>query len=126
MFNQVGRLQLCPHLRSAQLWQGFAPGEQPLPGIVSRATTTIPWTQPYLSQAWGGIDVDYEKPYAIEFFQDVVLAWLTEYNLDGIRFDYTVGYYIFGRPEIGASALAAWARLRAGSVPDCRAHQQPA
>ncbi len=41
-----------------------------------------------------GDELDYNNPCTEEFIADVCKFWLDEYQLDGIRFDYTLGYYI--------------------------------
>jgi len=40
---------------------------------------------------WGN-DFNHESPYTVEFFNDVLSYWMTEYSIDGFRFDFTKGF----------------------------------
>ena len=40
---------------------------------------------------WGGVDWDHFSQETTRHFQDVVRFWLTEYHIDGFRFDWTGG-----------------------------------
>lgn len=39
-----------------------------------------------------GYDFNHESPYTTSFFNDVLTYWLTEYKIDGFRFDFTKGF----------------------------------
>ena len=41
------------------------------------------------------------------FITDVCTYWLDEYKIDGIRFDYTLGYFVYGDPTRGIPRLIA-------------------
>ena len=43
------------------------------------------------SAQWG-YDFNHESTYTKTFFDDVLTYWLTEYNVDGFRFDFTKGF----------------------------------
>jgi len=43
------------------------------------------------SAQWG-YDFNHESPYTTSFFNDVLSYWLTEYKIDGFRFDFTKGF----------------------------------
>lgn len=57
--------------------------------------------------AKGGYDeeIDYNNRCTQEFIADVCKFWLDEYQLDGIRFDYTLGYFIPGDTAHGIPQL---------------------
>ena len=59
-------------------------------------------------------DIDYSNGCAQQLVFDACKYWLDEYQLDGIRFDYTIGYY---RPEDPGHGIA---RI----VADLNAHLQ--
>ncbi|MEM9721949.1 MAG: alpha-amylase family glycosyl hydrolase [Bacteroidota bacterium] len=50
-------------------------------------------------------ELDYENLCTQEFIRDVCIHWLDEYQLDGIRFDYTLGFYRESDPSVGISRL---------------------
>jgi len=57
-------------------------------------------------------DLDYNNRCTQQFIFDACRFWLDEYGLDGIRFDYTLGFYAPDRPSLGIGGL----------IPDLRAH----
>jgi len=73
-------------------------------------TDPNPGSEPYRNKDWGGVDLDYEKPAALEFVRDVMDVWFNELGIDGMRFDHTLGYYRWKDQSIGAGAVAAAAR----------------
>ena len=46
---------------------------------------------PNAINSWGGLDWDHFKAETTRYFQDVVQYWLTEYHIDGFRFDWVGG-----------------------------------
>ena len=40
---------------------------------------------------WGS-DFNHESPYTVSFFNEVLDYWMTEYKIDGFRFDFTKGF----------------------------------
>ena len=40
---------------------------------------------------WGS-DFNHESPYTVSFFNEVLYYWMTEYKIDGFRFDFTKGF----------------------------------
>jgi pullulanase len=50
-------------------------------------------------------DLDYNNPCTEQFIFDVCKFWLDEYQLDGIRFDYTLGFYREGDTTRGIPKL---------------------
>ena len=53
-----------------------------------------PWyneTCPHEPWCWG-YDFDHESPYTVEFINRVNEFWLTEFKVDGFRFDFTKGF----------------------------------
>ncbi len=73
------------------LWQD--PEESPFTGVFSR----------------GGFfeDLDFHNACTQQFVFDVCRFWLDEYRLDGIRFDYTRGYYDPAEGDRGIRRLVA-------------------
>ncbi len=73
---------------------------------------------------WGGVDWDHFSEETTRHFQDVVRFWLTEYHIDGFRFDWTGGVDYDSNhpmqpgfnPYHGISAIC-WAARQAN--PDC-------
>lgn len=56
---------------------------------------------PYTAQSFGGTfpglqDLDFNNQCTQDFIRDVCLYWVSEFKIDGIRFDNTVNYYIPG------------------------------
>ncbi|RYE17352.1 MAG: hypothetical protein EOP51_24040, partial [Sphingobacteriales bacterium] len=55
-----------------------------------------PWYNPkdsfQFTGAQYGPDVNHESPYAQKFVDDVIAYWLTDYKVDGFRFDFTKGF----------------------------------
>ncbi|KAJ9615759.1 hypothetical protein H2200_001836 [Cladophialophora chaetospira] len=56
---------------------------------------------PYTDKDFGGAfpglqDLDFEHPCCQAFIRDVCLYWISEYKIDGIRFDNTVNFYVPG------------------------------
>ena len=80
-------------------------------------TDPNPGSEPYRDHDWGGCDLDYTKPAAIEFVEDVMDVWFHELGVDGMRFDHTLGFYRWKDQSIGAGAAASVARRVGGE--DC-------
>jgi pullulanase/glycogen debranching enzyme len=56
---------------------------------------------PYTAQPFGGTfpglqDLDFNNQCTQDFIRDVCLYWISEFGIDGIRFDNTVNYYVPG------------------------------
>ncbi len=69
-----------------------------------------PEESPYIGQfERGGFfeEFDYDNLCTQEFIRDVCLYWLDAYQLDGIRFDFTVGFYREGDARAGITRLIA-------------------
>jgi 1,4-alpha-glucan branching enzyme len=69
-----------------------------------------PEESPYIgSFEKGGFfeEFDYNNQCTQEFIRDVCLYWLDTYQLDGIRFDFTVGFFRQGDSSAGISLLIA-------------------
>ena len=55
-----------------------------------------PFDSPYIGSFSGGgffEDFDYNNTCTQEFIRDVCVFWIDEYQIDGIRFDYTRGFF---------------------------------
>jgi pullulanase len=94
-----------------QLSKGAGPGT----GFPYYWLYQSPDDSPYIGGfAGAGFDdeIDYHNGCTQEFITDVCKFWLDEYQLDGIRFDYSLGYYIPGDTTQGIPQL----------VSDLRAH----
>ena len=79
---------------------------------------------PQAVNMWGGLDWNHFSPDTTRYFQDIVRFWLTEYHLDGFRFDWVCGVDYDTRqpmrpgfdPYHGIAAIC-WAARQA--KPDC-------
>jgi 1,4-alpha-glucan branching enzyme len=87
-----------------QLSEGAGPGA----GFPYYWLYQDPADSPYIGGFSGaGFDdeIDYHNGCTQEFIGDVCKFWLDEYQLDGIRFDYSLGYYIPGDTTQGIPRL---------------------
>ncbi len=70
-----------------------------------------PADSPFIGRPFAGTgfddDLDYYNGCVQNFITDVCTYWLDEYRLDGIRFDYTLGYFIPGDMTQGIPQLVA-------------------
>jgi pullulanase len=67
-----------------------------------------PQDSPYIGNfSRGGFfkELDYQNRCTQEFIFDVCQYWLDKYQIDGIRFDYTLGYFLKGQIDPGVSRL---------------------
>ncbi|KAK5717000.1 hypothetical protein LTR17_016142 [Elasticomyces elasticus] len=65
---------------------------------------------PYTQQAYGGTfsglqDLDFRNNCTQDFIRDVCLYYISEFKIDGIRFDNTTNFYIPGHPTRGIPGL---------------------
>lgn len=77
-------------------------------------TDPNPGSEPYRDKDWGGVDLDWFKPGAQRFADDVMDVWFNELGVDGMRFDHTLGFYRWKDQSVGAGALAESARRIGG------------
>ena len=85
-------------------------GINPNRGFGYRWLYQNPEESPYIGDfERGGFfeELDYENLCTQEFIRDVCIYWLDEYQLDGIRFDYTLGFYREGENTLGISRLVS-------------------
>ena len=88
-------------------------------GVYDHAHTDFPYpnfyadpkTCPYTDKAFGedghwGKDLDFGNDCTQAFIRDVCLYWISEFKIDGIRFDYTVGFSV-NNSNRGAPKLLA-------------------
>jgi pullulanase len=92
VFNHV-RAGLNPNKGFPYLWLYQDPEDSPYIGPFER----------------GGFfeDFDFNNPCTEQFIHDVCVYWLDTYQLDGIRFDYTIGFYRSADPAQGIARLIA-------------------
>jgi pullulanase len=67
-----------------------------------------PLDSPYIGDFSGGgffDDLDYNNGCVEEFVRDVCFYWLDVFKVDGIRFDYTIGFYVKDKPNAGITPL---------------------
>ena len=50
-------------------------------------------------------EFDYDNRCTQEFIRDICIYWLEEFQIDGIRFDYTLGFYREGESNVGIAQL---------------------
>lgn len=77
-------------------------------------TDPNPGSEPYRDRDWGGVDLDWFKPGAQRFADDVLHTWFHELGVDGMRFDHTLGFYRWKDQTVGAGAVAESARRIGG------------
>jgi pullulanase len=68
----------------------------------------VPEESPYIGAFAGGgffKELDYENQCTREFTFDVCKYWLDKYQIDGIRFDYTLGFFTRGGIDPGITRL---------------------
>lgn len=92
VFNHV-RAGIDPNHGFPYFWLYMNPADSPYIGPFER----------------GGFfeEFDYRNGCVSEFIRDVCLYWLEVFGVDGIRFDYTLGFFRRGSPELGISRLVA-------------------
>lgn len=78
-------------------------------------TDPNPGSEPYRDKDWGGVDLDYTRPAAQHFVEDVMHTWFDELGVDGMRFDHTLGFYRWKDNALGAGAVAAAAARIGGA-----------
>lgn len=68
----------------------------------------VPGDSPYIGQFAGTgyfNDLDFENTCTNEFIVDVAKYWIDEYKIDGIRFDYVIGFYQKANEPVGISRV---------------------
>jgi pullulanase len=97
VFNHV-RAGIDPNHGFPYLWLYMDPADSPYIGGFAR----------------GGFfeEFDYDNGCVEEFIRDVCVYWLDVFQIDGIRFDFTLGFFQEGNPNVGIAKL----------VSDLRAH----
>ncbi len=83
-------------------------GIDPNKGFPYRWLYEIPEESPYIGDFEAGgffEEFDYENGCVQEFIRDICRHWLDTYQLDGIRFDFTKGFYRRGQDDAGITKL---------------------
>ena len=90
VFNHV-RAGMDPNVGFPYLWLYQVPSESPFIGPFAR----------------GGYfdEFDYQNKCVEEFIRDVCIYWLDRFQIDGIRFDYTLGFFLRGNFNVGINKL---------------------
>ncbi|KAK4979664.1 hypothetical protein LTR28_003353 [Elasticomyces elasticus] len=81
-------------------------------GVYNHCDTSFPYKDfylnesecPYTAQSFGGTfsglqDLDFNNQCTQDFIRDICLYWVSEFKIDGIRFDNTVNYYVPGNTQ---------------------------
>ncbi len=118
VFNQVSRRFSYARIYDPTHGPREAPDcrNNPLLGNFG-GTDPNPGSEPYRDKDWGGVDLDYSRPAAMEFVRDVMGVWFDELGVDGMRFDHTLGFYHWKDQTVGAGAAAVAAKEIGGD--DC-------
>jgi len=69
-----------------------------------------PNDSPYIDPfARGGFfeEFDYNNGCVEEFIRDVCAYWLDSFQIDSIRFDFTLGFFQEGNPNVGIAKLVS-------------------
>ncbi|MCB1018814.1 MAG: 1,4-alpha-glucan branching enzyme, partial [Acidobacteria bacterium] len=85
-------------------------GITPNQGFPYRWLYLNPADSPYIGDFEGGgffEELDYQNGCVREFVRDVCLYWMNAFQVDGIRFDYTRGYYRRTDLHVGIARLVA-------------------
>jgi 1,4-alpha-glucan branching enzyme len=92
VFNHV-RAGNDPNLGFPYLWLYQDPSDSPFIGTF----------------AGGGFfeEFDYQNKCVEEFIRDICIYWLDRFQIDGIRFDYTLGFFRRGDSGVGIAKLIA-------------------
>ncbi len=92
VFNHV-RAGIVPNSGFAYRWLYQNPDDSPFIGNFAR----------------GGFfeEFDYNNKCVQEFIRDICFYWLDEFQIDGIRFDFTLGFFIKGQAEKGITRLVS-------------------
>ena len=84
----------------------------PLAGV-GQPSATNPWLNPQSPHPFSvGYDFNHESPYTREFFKQVLSYWLTEYKVDGFRFDLSKGL----TQKYSGSDMGAWSAYDQGRI----------
>ncbi|MCX6266628.1 MAG: alpha-amylase family glycosyl hydrolase [Bacteroidetes bacterium] len=80
---------------------------------VGQPSTANPWLNPQSPHPLSvGYDFNHESPYTREFFKRVLSYWLTEFKVDGFRFDLSKGL----TQKFTGSDLGAWSAYDQGRI----------
>jgi len=92
VFNHV-RAGIDPNHGFPYLWLYMNPADSPYIG----------------SFAEGGFfeEFDYNNGCVEEFIRDICLYWLDTFQIDGIRFDFTLGFFLKDNPNVGIPKLVS-------------------
>jgi 1,4-alpha-glucan branching enzyme len=87
-------------------------------GVFNHCDESFPYKQlylsnnncPYTQQSFGGTfsglqDLDFFNNCTLDFIRDVCLYYISEFKIDGIRFDNTTNFFIPGNPTHGLPEL---------------------
>ncbi len=83
-------------------------GNSPGKGFGYRWLYQNPDESPFIGAFEGGgffEEFDHNNKCVQEFVRDVCLYWIDTYKIDGIRFDYTLGFFRKGDPTVGLTKL---------------------
>ena len=97
VFNHV-RAGIDPNHGFPYLWLYMDPADSPYIGAFAR----------------GGFfeEFDYHNGCVEEFIRDVCMYWREAFQIDGIRFDFTLGFFQEGNPNVGIAKLISDAKTR--------------
>jgi 1,4-alpha-glucan branching enzyme len=85
-------------------------GNNPNRGFAYRWLYQEPDDSPFIGAfARGGFfdEFDYDNKCVQEFIRDVCIYWIDTFRIDGIRFDFSLGFYVEGDAEHGITKLVS-------------------
>jgi pullulanase len=85
-------------------------GIDPSRGFPYRWLYQHPNESPFIGAFAGGgffEEFDYTNKCVQEFIRDICLYWFDAFQIDGIRFDFTLGFFRQGEPHLGITKLIA-------------------
>jgi 1,4-alpha-glucan branching enzyme len=83
-------------------------GNDPSKGFPYLWLYQVPSDSPFIGPFAGGgffEEFDYQNKCVGEFIRDVCIYWLDRFQIDGIRFDYTLGFFRRGDSGVGIAKL---------------------
>jgi pullulanase len=108
LINELHRRGI--HVIMDGVFNHVAGGANPNRGFGYKWLYQDPEDTPFIGTFGGGgyfDDLDYHNGCVQEFIRDVCVYWLDVFKVDGIRFDYTLGFDLQDDPNVGITRLVS-------------------
>jgi pullulanase len=106
LFNDLHRRGM--HVIMDGVFNHVRGGQDPNLGFPYLWLYQVPSESPFIGNFGGGgyfDEFDYQNNCVAEFIRDVCIYWLDRFQVDGIRFDYTLGFFRRGDNGVGIGKL---------------------